>query len=239
MLKWRKREREKPTANEAKPLELEHGVATHIGQRKVNADSFLAHGEKRLFAVADGVGDHSGKVASAYIVGNLAKQFSTNDPSSLYEVINAVHRRLSGSNKKQTRNQRRTTVSAMHVALNGKVHIANSGDSRIYRLRKGALEQLTTDLHPTLQAIGNHYFSLNLSTAVTDAMPGDVFLLSTDGVHGNEEINRAMHRRLEDSLRRCAAGKQSTKQTAENIVEEARKKRPYDSKTALVVKVKK
>lgn len=81
-----------------------------------------------------------------------------------------------------------TTLSAL-VLRGQRYHIAHVGDTRVYRLRGGALERLTTD-HvwdaPEMQHVLKRAVGLDQHIAVDysdgEAKPGDVFLLASDGV---------------------------------------------------------
>ncbi|GAB3285674.1 bifunctional protein-serine/threonine kinase/phosphatase [Parahaliea aestuarii] len=81
------------------------------------------------------------------------------------------------------------TFSAL-VLRGHSAHLLHVGDSRIYRLRDGALEQLTHD-HRQWVAADESYLSRALGMQDKVAVdysslplrPGDVFLLATDGVY--------------------------------------------------------
>ena len=100
-----------------------------------------------------------------------------------------------------------TTLSLLLVARD-KVFTAHVGDSRIYRVRGGSLWQMSEDhsllnemqrgfaMNPTLlaqldgraknqitRAVGVHE-SVDVDVEVSDAIPGDRFLLASDGLHG-------------------------------------------------------
>jgi protein phosphatase len=119
--------------------------------------------------------------------------------NSAAELIEAVreHPDLSGMG---------TTVSAL-LRHNNQVVIAHIGDSRIYRLRGGALEQITTDhtfvqklvetgritpeealVHPRrnvlMRVLGDVAGSVDVDTAVLDTQPGDRWMLCSDGLCG-------------------------------------------------------
>ena len=98
-----------------------------------------------------------------------------------------------------------TTFAGLLVLENSAV-IAHVGDSRVYRLRDGRLELLTSDhslaneyvrlgllsvddvatfsqRNVITRAVGVHEM-VDVDVKITDRRPGDVFLLSTDGLHG-------------------------------------------------------
>jgi len=97
-----------------------------------------------------------------------------------------------------------TTLSALVIA-GGAGHIAHVGDSRIYRFRQGALQQLTTDhtlvaqlvhqgeithemaqRHPLrnmlLRAVGAEDAILAQVHTMLDLAPGDIYVLASDGL---------------------------------------------------------
>lgn len=81
------------------------------------------------------------------------------------------------------------TLSAV-VVKGGTAHIFHVGDSRVYRVRGGALEQLTND-HRLWVAQDESYLSralgfeahLEPDYQALPVSPGDIFLLATDGVY--------------------------------------------------------
>lgn len=110
-----------------------------------------------------------------------------------------------------------STLAALHVH-DGKVLIAHVGDSRVYRIRNGHIEQMTRDhsLTADLEAAGcenmlahlpPHYrhmvtrcIAANANAQpdfrVMDSLPGDTYVLCSDGVHdvlGRDAILDAVH----------------------------------------------
>ena len=199
---------------------------TDIGMRRSNnQDSFAslpADSEDRflyrghLFVVADGMGAHAaGELASRMATERIAMQYfrSATDDSveALRDAVrdaNAeIHRR--GQQNPEFHNMG-TTASSLAILPIGAV-VAHVGDSRVYRLRDGTLEQLTFDhsLVWEMQASGQvHPDSLlgqsipknvitrslgpNAEVAVDvegpfDVRPGDAFVLCSDGLTGQVE----------------------------------------------------
>jgi protein phosphatase len=99
-----------------------------------------------------------------------------------------------------------TTVSAM-IRVGSQMVIAHIGDSRIYRLREGVLEQITSDhtfvqrlvdsgritpeeaaVHPRrsvlMRVLGDVDAEPEVDTHVVDTQPGDRWLLCSDGLSG-------------------------------------------------------
>ena len=124
-------------------------------RREVNEDSLLS--QPPVFAVADGMGGHSaGDVASAAVVTQLARLAGKTDldAASIDRSLSlAVEDMASGAGV--TDNGTGTTVTgAALAAISGVPQwiIFNIGDSRVYQLTSGVLEQLTTD-HSVVQEL--------------------------------------------------------------------------------------
>ncbi len=131
--------------------------ATDVGcVRTVNEDSFLSRPESGLWVVADGMGGHAaGDFASQTIVREL---YSVGFPGSADDFQARFMERLSRANSTilaHSAELNQGTIGATLVALlvAGQDYACIwSGDSRIYRLRNGALEQQTRD-HTEVQAL--------------------------------------------------------------------------------------
>ena len=144
-------------------FKIEFAAASDMGKvRKNNEDSYLLAPEFELAIVADGMGGHSsGEVASSLAVKVTRDKYESmkltgmkpnpyNDKVSLeanqlgfaVQLANAVIYEA-GSAGPENKGMG-TTLSA--ALLNGtKLSIAHIGDSRIYLLRAGAMQQLTED----------------------------------------------------------------------------------------------
>lgn len=124
-------------------------------RREVNEDSLLS--QSPVFAVADGMGGHSaGDVASAAVVtrlSGLAGRADLDAASIDRSLSLAVEDMASGAGV--TDNGTGTTVTGAALSsISGapKWIIFNIGDSRVYQLTSGVLEQLTTD-HSVVQEL--------------------------------------------------------------------------------------
>jgi protein phosphatase len=140
-----------------------------------------------------------------------------------------------------------TTISAMMV-LGEYVVTAQVGDSRIYRVRSGEVEQLTEDhtlinwqlkqgiisfeeaqhsRHKNVitRAVGNRDY-VQVDTGLVDVAEGDVFLLCSDGLHGylrSEEIPAYISGGGDEAVRR--------------LIELANARGGKDNITAVIVEV--
>jgi len=187
-------------------------AASHIGKvRASNQDSgALGH---HLFVVADGMGGHAGgDVASAIAVRHLAEIDRPYD--SVDEAREVLYRSILDAGVELTETVSEhpeltgmgTTVSAM-IRVGHQMVIAHIGDSRIYRLRNGVLEQITADhtfvqrlvdsgritpeeaaVHPRrsvlMRVLGDVDVEPEIDTHVVDTQPDDRWLLCSDGLSG-------------------------------------------------------
>jgi serine/threonine protein phosphatase PrpC len=153
----------------ASKVELHYGATTDTGKvRSVNEDSYLA--APPVFVVADGMGGHEGgDVASRIVVDVFAELVDTDHDARsgasaiadllvrAQDEINqyALEQRLGGAREGVLRWYAGTTaVVALLVSDSDgpKWLVANLGDSRIYRLDAGALEQVSVD-HSVVQEL--------------------------------------------------------------------------------------
>jgi serine/threonine protein phosphatase PrpC len=184
-------------------------AATDVGKiRLVNEDACLMRSDIGLFVVADGMGGHSsGDFASNLIVQRLG---NLDAPGDMLSFIAAVRESLHVSNALILEAARDrgpdTIIGSTVVALlisGAEYAVLWAGDSRLYRLRGGLLQQLTRD-HTALEdivaagasindsplapyansltrAIGA-FDSLELETVRDVLRPGDALLLCSDGL---------------------------------------------------------
>jgi len=190
-----------------------HVVArSHIGVvRSGNEDAGLA--SNRLLAVADGMGGHAaGEVASAAVIQTLQKSLSDlpNDPAGiegwLVSHVNDSHNFLGDLIVEDPDRRGMGTTLSVVVAYDSGVVIGHIGDSRVYRLRNRQIQQVTVD-HTYVQSLVDsgeitheqaaHHPRRNLvmraidgihdvamDVQVSEALPGDRFLVCSDGLTG-------------------------------------------------------
>nr|WP_179503032.1 protein phosphatase 2C domain-containing protein [Nocardioides daedukensis] len=146
-------------------VHLDCGAATDTGRvRSHNEDSYFA--SSPVFVVADGMGGHhGGEVASAIAVeefGRLAHEGydSANAPEVVVEALAESQRRIQDygdENRGEGEAQwyAGTTVAAALLCEDeegAKWLLANLGDSRIYKLHDGRLDQVSVD-HSLVQEL--------------------------------------------------------------------------------------
>ena len=187
-------------------------ASSHIGKiRATNQDSGSVG--RHLYVVADGMGGHAGgDVASALAVQHLSRldrPYSSVDEAreTLFTNILEAGRELTSTVEEHPElTGMGTTVSAM-IRVGSQMVIAHIGDSRIYRLREGVLEQITSDhtfvqrlvdsgritpeeaaVHPRrsvlMRVLGDVDAEPEVDTHVVDTQPGDRWLLCSDGLSG-------------------------------------------------------
>ena len=195
-------------------IELETAVVTDRGlsqKRPHNEDSYLLDAERRIFAVADGVGGaNAGEVASSTAVEVLAEAFRHHQPGEdVEDLLEIAIQRANASIFQMSREQEKfsmmaTTLVALH--LDGRrATIAHVGDSRLYSLRPDGKLRRETDDHSvveeevragrmTAEQAAHHPSRNVISRALgaeaavevdlntVDVEDGTVFLLCSDGI---------------------------------------------------------
>jgi serine/threonine protein phosphatase PrpC/CRP-like cAMP-binding protein len=206
---------------------LDFAALTDVGRkREHNEDNFLVDKKLALFVVCDGMGGHAaGEVASALAVRTVHDELKKEkallddyaagkkggDLVTKRDILNtlefAVNRASSRIHAEASKDERKrgmgtTIVAILFVANQG--FIVHVGDSRVYLLRDGVLEQVTEDhnvynelikrkkmtreqvekLAPKnaiTRAVGV-YEHCEPESLVLDVVDGDRFLLCTDGL---------------------------------------------------------
>ncbi|MGA1790176.1 MAG: Stp1/IreP family PP2C-type Ser/Thr phosphatase [bacterium] len=142
------------------------GVMTDVGKiRALNEDNFYVAEDMGLFMVADGLGGQkAGEVASRMAIetikrymnnkenpltGKYHKEFSQ-DTNRILSGIRLANSEIYKAGQRDSEHQGMgTTISSVLINRNV-MTLAHVGDSRIYRIRGGHLEQLTKD-HSVVQ----------------------------------------------------------------------------------------
>ena len=199
------------------PLRTEDDAQTNTGcVRSANEDSLVAMPREQVWVVADGMGGHAnGKMASSMIVSTVEAAYI---PDDLVPACQAVSAAIHRANEQifieaQTIGQQMGSTVVGLVIRDRQFGIVWAGDSRAYVYRDGVLHQLTRDHtqvqemidrglmrpedaeghpmgHVLARAVGVQP-ALEIDAIVDEAMPGDLFLLCSDGLHGvlnSEEI---------------------------------------------------
>jgi PPM family protein phosphatase len=174
--------------------------------RRNNEDSYLIRGD--LFMIADGMGGAAaGEVASAMCAQAFAEidLIRSRGDGALRDAIvvanTRIHERAASDPASSGMG---TTVTAALVEDDGRVALANVGDSRAYLLREGALRRLTEDHSVVAELVATGQISdweasshpqrnvvtrvlgaeasVRVDTYWLEAQDGDLVLLCSDGL---------------------------------------------------------
>ena len=199
----------RPMADSLEAGGVEYAWHTDVGRvRARNEDSVAVDAGLGLLVVADGMGGHNaGDVASRMaiegVLGAMRSSGGDDDgrlPSALRHANGSIY---AAAGEDYDRSGMGTTVVAAWLRP-GRLVVAHVGDSRLYRLRGGALDVLTRD-HTQVQDLVDrgiltpaqarastrrNYLSRALGTfpevevdcASHRPEPGDVYLLCSDGL---------------------------------------------------------
>lgn len=138
---------------------------TNVGMKRThNEDNFSIIAEENLTIVADGMGGHaSGEVASKMAVDALREFFeaTAKDPDATWPYkmdkqrsyeenrlvtgVKLANLRIFEAAQREPRFRGMGTTIVVCLAVREGMIVGHVGDSRIYRIRKGAIEQLTED----------------------------------------------------------------------------------------------
>ncbi|MFZ5755275.1 MAG: PP2C family protein-serine/threonine phosphatase [Pseudomonadota bacterium] len=198
------------------------GRSDRGAKRKINEDAILLRPEAGVWLAADGMGGHeAGDVASRMVADSVAR---VRVEGKLSQVVDRVEDALVNVNHEIREHAARvfggrtmgSTVVSMVV--NERLGVCLwAGDSRLYRVRGGVLEQVSRD-HSEVQELldrgllspeeaVNHPHSNVITRAVGGApelyldvmlfeiRPGDTFVLCSDGLYNEleaEEIRQAI-----------------------------------------------
>ena len=205
----------------------ESAIGSHVGMvRSNNQDSGYAG--DHLFLVADGMGGHAGgDVASAIAAKEMSKLdvAPTGSAEATTNVLRTAvldtNRRLRDTVKDRPELAGMGTTFTGFIPVENRLALAHIGDSRLYLLRGGELSQVTKDhtfvqrlvdsgkiteeeakTHPRrsvlMRVLGDVDSSPQVDTSVLDTVPGDVWLLCSDGLCGyvdDPDIEKILRRR--------------------------------------------
>src|SRR6188768_1843440 len=227
-------------------LEVQFAALTDVGRvRDQNEDNFLVDKKLGLFIVCDGMGGHAaGEVASA-----LAVRIVHDEIKKQSDLISDHAAAAVGAAKVNKRGMGTTLVCLL--VIGSQAFIVYVGDSRIYMLRGGLLEQLTEDhtvynelirrkkmpreqveqlaqKNAITRAVGV-YEHVEPDTLVLDLTAGDRFLLCSDGLCGYfEEDLEGLGKRL---------GNPDADAACKSLVETANERGGKDNITSVIVTV--
>jgi serine/threonine protein phosphatase PrpC len=173
--------------------------------RRHNEDAFLLRPEQGLWAVADGMGGHlRGDHASRTVMDALMQGHPTTSIEEIRARLAMAHQALLTEAASLGDGAVIGATVVVLVVRDGRYTCLWAGDSRLYRLREGVLQQLTRD-HSYVQRLidsgsltpeqGRRHPGANVITRAIgaagpleldmvqgDSRPGDVYLLCSDGL---------------------------------------------------------
>ncbi len=235
----------------ADTLSIDYAVRSEAGDKAENADAADARVPKGglllakgvAAAVADGVSSSEGgkQASEVCITGFLSDYFSTPESwtvkHSVGKVLGALNRWLhaQGQTRFQCARGMVSTFSGL-VIKSTTAHVFHVGDCRIYHFRAGLLEQLTRD-HRVWIGKDREFLSramgvdphVDIDYRSLAVEPEDLFLFTTDGVHGHLSDNR---------LAELLCAHRDSPQTCVNLMtEEALRNGSGDNVTCQLLKV--
>ena len=208
--------------------EIQFAALTDVGRkREHNEDNFLVDKKLGLFVVCDGMGGHAaGEVASALAVRTFheelkkerdliddyaakktgSERVSSRDILNMMEfAINRASSKVHAEAEKDSKKRGMGTTMVSVLVIENQAFLTYVGDSRIYMVRDGVLQQMTEDhtvynelikrkkmpreqveqlaqKNAITRAVGV-YEHAEPDSVVVDLLAGDRFLLCSDGLY--------------------------------------------------------
>jgi serine/threonine protein phosphatase PrpC len=245
--------------------------------RPINEDCFAIHEDLGLLVVADGMGGHNAGEVAARLAVDAVVEFirdahtslprrsaegaeagfpfgydpSLSDDGNLLRTaihVACVHVIEAAGSMNQYAGMGTTLVAAR--VTGGRLSVAHAGDSRLYLLSAGKLQQVTQDdswvasmlaaepdtdpealqHHPMRNALTNVIGAggrTDVHVAEHELAGGELLLLSTDGVHGVLDGRRLERMMLEE---------EDLRSIAQTVISAALKRGSRDNVTAVVAR---
>lgn len=251
------------------PLVQAFGVSDVGRVRRTNEDMFVSDPEVRLFAVADGMGGHgAGEVASQLAIEAITEfirrsaattdlswpygldQALSHDGNRLRTAIHLANRHIfRAAENNDEYNGMGTTIVGV-LLIGSRVSVGHVGDSRVYLIANGRIEQLTRDdswaetilahdprlgpadiaNHPMRHVLTNVLGvreQIEIHLTERDLEGGETLLLCSDGLHNVMDG---------ESIRQTVAAAGDVDRAARQLVGTAMERGSRDNVTALVVR---
>lgn len=232
-------------------LKISVGQATDAGVKPVNEDCIgvripedgLLTTKGIAAVISDGVSAASAaKEASEMCVqGFLTDYYSTPESWQVktagQRIITALNSWLTSQSRSHYREEHKGYVSTFSAVVlkSCTAHIFHVGDTRIHRLRENHLDCLTQD-HSTQISEDTCYLTramglgleLKVDYRSTDIKTGDLFILTSDGVHDFVPENQ---------IKQLLKTAQNLDQAAQNIVQAALKNESQDNLSCMILRL--
>lgn len=225
----------------------ESAAVTDVGkERTENQDAYVERGAEGFWLVADGMGGHqAGGLASQWVAQSAMRVELSGELAAMADAAAQALHKVNAQLRQRAAAEPGFDAGSTVVALclRGQDGIVQwAGDSRLYRLRAGTLDQITrdhtvandsnappvaADAHAITRAIGGADV-LELDLLKFEVREGDRFLLCSDGLYGDltdQEVAAAM------SAAQCGT-------TATGLLSLALARGGHDNATAVVVDVR-
>jgi serine/threonine protein phosphatase PrpC len=242
-------------------VRLLHAARTDVGMiRSGNEDNYAvnASGDRGLFIVADGMGGHAaGEVASEMAVQTVERELAgvrdLDDRATVDKVKDALrkaNRNIHDRTITEVDKQGMGTTASVLLVSATKYLIGQVGDSRVYLLRDGALQQLTKDHSYVQEQVDAGFLTpeqaryhpySNVITRCVGASPdvepdayqgevrvGDLFLVASDGLTGMVDDRR---------LQMLLMSRAEPERKVHSLIAEANGRGGLDNITAIIVQV--
>jgi PPM family protein phosphatase len=242
-------------------VRLLHAAKTDVGMiRSGNEDTFsvISNGEHGLFIVADGMGGHAaGEVASAMAVQTVERELAnvrdldnraTGD--RVKDALKKANRTIHDRTITEVDKQGMGTTASVLLMSGQRYLIGQVGDSRVYMLRDGALQQITKDHSYVQEQVDAGFLTpeqaryhpySNVITRCVGASPdvepdlyqgevrvGDLFLVASDGLTGMVDDRR---------LQMLLMSRAEPERKVHSLISEANGRGGLDNITAIIVQV--
>jgi serine/threonine protein phosphatase PrpC len=250
-------------------MKIRYAAKTDVGMKRThNEDYFSLIEDEQLFIVADGMGGHaSGEVASkmsAETIGEFYQRTREDEdatwPYKMDRSLSYIENRLVCSVKlanlrifetacRDIRYKGMGTTIVSTLVCGDKVYVSHVGDSRVYRVREGAIVQLTRD-HSLLEdykeakpdmteeeernfphknvitrALGMRE-TVQVDIRGHQIKSGDVYVLCSDGLSGMI---------TDDVIGRIVSGSKSLERAVAELVDSANRSGGTDNITTLLL----
>ena len=249
-------------------MKIRYAAKTDVGMKRThNEDYFSLIEDEQLFIVADGMGGHaSGEVASkmsAETVSEFYQRTKDEDATWPYKMdrqLSYIENRLAcgiklanfkifDSASRDIRFKGMGTTFVTSLVCGDKIYVAHVGDSRCYRVRNGAIAQITRD-HSLLEdyreakpdmteeeqrnfphrnvitrALGMRE-TVQVDIKAHQIMDGDIYLMCSDGLSGMVD---------DPSILRIVSQAKSLERAVAELVDHANRAGGTDNITTLLL----